>query len=66
MLALAADRPGGGNFYNPQPVRVGKRFARALITNTLEGRTLYTDAFAMLGFRKVSTFNELATRLGVG
>lgn len=66
VLALAANRTSGGNFYNTQPVRVGKRFARALIASTLEGRTLYTDAFAMLGFRKVSTFNELATRLGVG
>ncbi|MGI8754449.1 MAG: ImmA/IrrE family metallo-endopeptidase [Acidimicrobiales bacterium] len=66
VLELVADRTSGGNFYNTQPVRVGKRFARALITSTLEGRTLYTDAFAMLGFKKVSTFNELATRIGIG
>jgi Zn-dependent peptidase ImmA (M78 family)/transcriptional regulator with XRE-family HTH domain len=55
----------GGNFYLNQGVRLGKRFARALVTSTLEGNTLYRDAFNLLGFSKTSTFDELAHSLEV-
>ena len=55
----------GGDFYRTQPARVGTTFAQAVIASTLEGETSYTDAFQMLGFKKTSTFNELADRLGV-
>jgi Zn-dependent peptidase ImmA (M78 family) len=67
VMAILDERaPGGGNFYNTQPLRVSRRFARAVVTSTLEGQTLYRDAFQMLGFRKSATFNELASHLGIG
>jgi Zn-dependent peptidase ImmA (M78 family)/transcriptional regulator with XRE-family HTH domain len=62
---LAIPKGSGGDFYLTQAARVGKRFARALVVSTLEGNTLYRDAFRMLGFSKLETFRELGRSLEV-
>lgn len=56
---------GGGDFYRTLGARTGKRFARAVVSSTLEGHTLFKDAFQMLGVRKTSTFYAAARELGV-
>ncbi len=67
LLALerkAAGKPGG-DFYRSLSRRVSKRFAQALIASTLEGQTLFRDAYAMLGVSKSDTFDRFAHELEV-
>jgi Zn-dependent peptidase ImmA (M78 family) len=54
----------GGNFYLTQAARNSRRFVHALIADTLEGNTLYRDAFRMLGIARESTFREMSTQMG--
>jgi Zn-dependent peptidase ImmA (M78 family) len=58
-LANLPRREGGGDFYVNTTARYSRRFARALVESTLEGRTLYRDAMRMLGISKTETFHEL-------
>lgn len=58
-------KSGGGNFYLTQETRASRRFVQALVVSTLEGQTLYRDAFQLLGIKKEKTFIEFGTRMGV-
>jgi Zn-dependent peptidase ImmA (M78 family) len=62
---LAGANAGGGDFYRTTLSRVSRRFARALVESTLEGQTLYRDAFRMLGVKKTETFNNIGREVGV-
>ncbi|MCY4301260.1 MAG: hypothetical protein OXC68_05925 [Aestuariivita sp.] len=55
----------GGDFYRTTLARVSRRFVQALVVSTLEGQTLYRDAFRMLGISKTETFNNLGREVGV-
>ncbi|MBZ0152251.1 MAG: ImmA/IrrE family metallo-endopeptidase [Planctomycetes bacterium] len=65
LLALPKSKQGGGDFFATLGVRVGKSLAHALVVSALESRTSFTEAFRLLGIKKLSTFDALAKRLGV-
>lgn len=58
-------KSSGGNFYLTQESRASRRFVRALVSSTLEGQTLYRDAFQLLGIKKAQTFIDLGTHMGL-
>lgn len=59
-----AKKAKGGDFYNNQNVRLGKRFARAVMLAAKEGRLLYREAYALTGLQGV-TFDKYARELGI-
>ncbi len=65
LAELDARSGSGGDFYNSLNIRTSKRFARAIVSSTLEGFTSFPDAFRLLGFRKTETFYKAARELEV-
>jgi Zn-dependent peptidase ImmA (M78 family) len=54
----------GGDFYRTLGARVSRRFEYALVSSALGGRTPFTEAFRLLGCKRMATFDNLAHRLG--
>lgn len=57
-------RGKGGDYYLTTPARVSRRFARAVVTAAWEGRASFTEAFRLLGCRKMATLRELGQSVG--
>ncbi|MDE0150876.1 MAG: ImmA/IrrE family metallo-endopeptidase [Bdellovibrionales bacterium] len=58
-------KSSGGDFFLTLGVRVGHRFAKALVSHTLEGHTSFRESFQLLGIKKMSTFEKTGKSVGV-
>jgi Zn-dependent peptidase ImmA (M78 family) len=65
LAVMRESKAKGGDFYLTQPIRLGRHFMRAVIIDTLEGRTLHREAYGLLGTTKHETFTRMASELGV-
>jgi Zn-dependent peptidase ImmA (M78 family) len=61
----AARREPGGNFHLTQDLRVGRRFAGAVVRAVKEGKLLYSEAYRLTGLYG-KTFDSYAAHLGMG
>lgn len=55
----------GGNFYATQNLRLGRRFAEAVVRAAREGKLLYREAYRLTGLHG-ETFERYAEQLGFG
>ncbi len=62
---VESGKTDGGIFPRTTIARVGRRFGRALVASTLEGQTLYGDAFRMLGVRSSRAFDKFGRAVGM-
>ena len=53
---------GGGNFWNNQNTRIGRRFGSAVYRAVVAGRLTYREAYALTGLRG-DTFNKFLRRM---
>ena len=60
-----AKRPEGGDFYANQNLRIGRRFAYAVVRATKEGKLLYSEAYKLTGLCG-KTFDSYVASLRIG
>lgn len=65
ILGRRDDGASGGDWLKTQPLRVSRTFARAVTADAFEGRTLFRDAYALVGAARHETFEHLAAEVGV-
>jgi len=58
-----SQRKGVPNYYTLLSARLGKPFVNSVILSTIAGKTLYNQAFEMLGVKNTESFNKLARRM---
>jgi Zn-dependent peptidase ImmA (M78 family) len=54
----------GGNFYNTINARANGRIVQAVVSSTLEGKTLYGEAMNLLGIKSIKVIHALAKNFG--
>lgn len=64
-LRTGSQTSSGGDFYATQNLRLGRRFARAVVQATREGSLLYSEAYRLTGLHG-KTFEKYSERLGFG
>lgn len=60
--SAAQSTSDGGDFWNTQGVRIGRRFSHAVVNAVQDGRLLYQDAYELTGL-KGPTFDTLVQRV---
>lgn len=66
LLDLSKDQArGGGSHFANQPLRIGERFSRAIVSDALSGRTPLSEAIRLTSLHSLSSFDTYAERLGV-
>ncbi len=63
LASTSTSRSSGGDFYNTLPIRVSRRFVKALVADVQTGETSYTESFKLLGISSAKTFRGISQKV---